>query len=64
MAACLIFAVCTFRLVMISIDLSETTEKSVLEIQDNIRDKIQSKTKSETNFFSDKKLFFSKFFSD
>ena len=39
-----------YRLVMISIDLSETTQKSTLEI----RDKIQSKIKSE-NFFSKKK---------
>ena len=35
---------------MISIDLSETTQKSALEIRDNVRDKIQSQTKSKTNF--------------
>ena len=41
--------VCTYRLVMISIDLSKTTfdKKSTLEIQD----KIQSNTKSEKFFF-------------
>ena len=36
-------AVCTYRLVMISIERSETAQKSTLEIRDNsVRDKIQS----------------------
>ena len=37
-----IIAVCIYRLVIMSIDLSETTQKSALEI----RDKIQSETNS------------------
>ena len=35
-------------LVMISIDLSETSQKGTLEFQDNVRD---NETKSENNFF-------------
>ena len=50
--------VCIYRFVMISIDLSETTQKSALEIQD----KIQSETKSK-NFFSDIIFFPIKIFS-
>ena len=42
-----IIAVCTYHLVMISTDLSETAQKSALEI----RDKIQSETKSKNFFF-------------
>ena len=53
----LLVAVYTYCLVMISIDLSETTQKSALEIRDNIRDKIQSETKFKTIFFSDKIVF-------
>ena len=45
---------------MISIDLSETPQKSALEIRDNIRDKIHSETKFKTNFFSDKFFFLDK----
>ena len=45
-----------YRLVMISINLSETAQKSALEIRDNVRDKIQSEKKSKiflsTKFFS------------
>ena len=59
-----VIAVCIYRLVMIGNDLSETAKKSVLEI----RDKIQSETKSENffrqNFFSDKKKKFSDFVLD
>ena len=44
-----------YRLVMISIDLSEKAQKSTLEIQD----KIQSEIKSE-NFFPDKTIFLTK----
>ena len=55
-------AVCIYRLVMINIDLSETTQKSALEIQD----KFQSDTKSENfffqqNFFPDKNFFQTEF---
>ena len=55
-------AVCTYCLVMISIERSETAQKSALEIQDKfslrqnaVQDKIQSK-----NFFSNgwEKIFF------
>ena len=49
-------AVCISRLVMISIDLSETTQKSTIEI----RDKIQSETISENFFFSNKNFFATK----
>ena len=38
----LLVAVCIYRLVMISIDLSETTQKSTLEIRDKIYSKINS----------------------
>ena len=41
-----IIVVCIYCLVIINIDLSETTQKSALEIQD----KMQSETKSK-NFF-------------
>ena len=53
-----IIEVCIYRLVIISIDLSETTQKSTLEI----REKIQSETKSE-NFFSNNISFLMKIFS-
>ena len=57
-----IIAVCTYRLVMISIERSETAQKSALEIRDKfspgqnaVRDKIQSENFflrwSEKNFF-------------
>ena len=41
-----LIAVCTYCLVMISIDLSETTQKSTLDIWDKIQD----------NLFSDKEI--------
>ena len=44
-----------YRLVMISIDLSEKAQKNTLEIQE----KIQSEIKSE-NFFPDKIIFLTK----
>ena len=37
---------------VISIDLSETTKKSVLDIRDNVRDKIQSETKFRMQSFN------------
>ena len=51
-----LIAVFIYCLVMISIDLSETTQKSAPEIQDNIRDKF-SPRKNPKNFF-----FLTKFF--
>ena len=52
-----IIAVCTYCLVMISIERSETAQKSALEI----REKMQSKTKCSLRLFFDgqkKKFFF------
>ena len=48
----MVIAVCICRLVKIAIDLSETAQKSALQI----RDKVQSETKSE-NFLSDNFFF-------
>ena len=44
--------------------LSETTQKSAPEIQDNIQDKIQSETKSEIILFSNKNCLGLDFVSD
>ena len=59
-------AVCIYRLVMISIDLSETTQKvhwkSETKFRDNVQDKIQSEKKSK-NFYW-KKILLGKKISD
>ena len=60
-----LIAVCVYRLLMISIDLSETTQKSTLEIQDKIQSETKFSPRQNLNFFSDNYFFFQrKFVSD
>ena len=49
-----VIVVCIYRLVMISIDLSETIQKSALKIRDKIQSETKSKNFFQQNFFSNK----------
>ena len=59
-----IIAVCTYRLVMISIERSETAQKSALEIQDKMQSKMKFSLRIFFQWSETKKFFGLNFVSD